>query len=63
LKSEIKKKPIIAPVSLSEMTEGEDFYINDRGLFVFMEAYHKKRGFCCESGCVHCPFGFKKKNI
>jgi hypothetical protein len=57
------KKPEITTVSPSKLTEGEDFYINERGLFVFTEAYHLKRGFCCESGCVHCPFGFKKKNI
>jgi Family of unknown function (DUF5522) len=60
-KKQISKNPIITTVSPSKLTEGEDFYINERGLFVFMEAYHLKRGFCCESGCLHCPYGFKKK--
>lgn len=46
---------------MSEVKEGEDFYINDKGLFVFTETYHLKRGFCCESGCLHCPYDFKKK--
>ncbi|MEO0903077.1 MAG: DUF5522 domain-containing protein, partial [Bacteroidota bacterium] len=23
--------------------------------------YHLKRGYCCESGCRHCPYGYNKK--
>ena len=26
------------------------------GLIVFTAAYHLKRGYCCGSGCRHCPF-------
>ncbi|WP_246073669.1 DUF5522 domain-containing protein [Dinghuibacter silviterrae] len=26
---------------------------------VFTETYHLKRGFCCGSGCKHCPFGYE----
>lgn len=37
-----------------------DYYI-EKGLFVFTSAYHLKRGYCCESGCRHCPYGFKKE--
>ena len=33
----------------------EDFYIED-GFVVFTAAYHLKRGFCCNSGCRHCPY-------
>ena len=33
----------------------EDFYLDGESL-VFTEAYHRKRGFCCNSGCRHCPF-------
>lgn len=32
-----------------------DFYVED-GRVVFTAAYHSSRGFCCESGCRHCPF-------
>jgi hypothetical protein len=60
-KKQTTKKTIITTVPKSEITEGVDFYINDQGLFVFTEAHHLKRGFCCESGCRHCPFGFKNK--
>jgi len=34
----------------------EDYYINDHGKKVFTETYHLRRGFCCSSGCKHCPF-------
>ncbi|HEV2692821.1 MAG TPA: cysteine-rich CWC family protein [Verrucomicrobiae bacterium] len=32
-----------------------DFYF-DGGLMVFTEVYHLRRGYCCDSGCRHCPF-------
>lgn len=35
--------------------EPEDFYY-ENGLLVFTAAYHLKRGYCCNSGCRHCPF-------
>jgi hypothetical protein len=34
---------------------GEDYY-EERGLFVFTARYHLKRGYCCGSGCRHCPY-------
>jgi hypothetical protein len=37
-----------------------DYYFNEQGLMVFTEKYHQKRGYCCKSGCKHCPYGFKK---
>lgn len=40
--------------------EPEDFYINEQGYRVFTEKYHLKRGYCCTSGCKHCPFGYDK---
>lgn len=40
---------------------GIDYYFNEQGLMVFTEAYHLKRGYCCKSGCKHCPYGFKKE--
>jgi Family of unknown function (DUF5522) len=35
--------------------EPEDYYF-DGPYLVFTEAYHLKRGFCCGSGCRHCPY-------
>jgi hypothetical protein len=28
----------------------------ENGLMVFTEAFHLKRGYCCNSGCRHCPY-------
>lgn len=33
-----------------------EFYF-DSGLMVFTEKYHLRRGWCCGSGCRHCPYG------
>jgi hypothetical protein len=41
--------------------EDDDFYLNDEGFKVFTKKYHLKRGYCCKSGCKHCPYGYDKK--
>ena len=42
------------------LQEDKDFYY-ENGFMVFTEAFHLKRGYCCQSGCRHCPYGFKDK--
>ncbi|SDF38785.1 hypothetical protein SAMN05216464_11723 [Mucilaginibacter pineti] len=42
------------------LQEGVDYYINNDGNFVFTEAYHLKRGYCCKNKCLHCPWGYGK---
>ena len=37
------------------LREGQDFYV-EGGVMVFTAAYHLRRGYCCDSGCRHCPF-------
>jgi hypothetical protein len=49
--------PVSAPVSL----EPEDFYF-EGPYMVFTAAYHLKRGFCCGSGCRHCPYRETEKS-
>ena len=44
------------PLPVPELKE-EDYYLEGPNL-VFTAAYHLKRGFCCQSGCRHCPYGF-----
>lgn len=39
----------------------EDFYMSPDGYMVFTEKYHLKRGYCCKSGCKHCPYGYDVK--
>ena len=38
------------------LTEG-DYYFED-GLMVLTAQYLLRRGYCCEQGCRHCPYGF-----
>lgn len=45
----------------NKLIEGEDFYYTPEGYKCFTEKYHLKRGYCCKSGCRHCPYGFDKK--
>lgn len=39
------------------LKEGEDYYFED-GLMVLTARYLLRRGYCCEQGCRHCPYGF-----
>jgi hypothetical protein len=39
----------------------EDYYLSPEGYVIFTEKYHLKRGYCCKSGCKHCPYGYNKK--
>jgi len=40
--------------------EPDEFYY-DGPYIVFTAAYHLRRGWCCQSGCRHCPYGFEKE--
>ena len=40
--------------------EPEDYYFTETGLMVFTAHYLRKRGFCCKSGCRHCPYGARR---
>jgi hypothetical protein len=33
----------------------------ERGNWVFTAKYLLNRGYCCRSGCRHCPYGFVKE--
>src|SRR6266576_1480060 len=33
-----------------------DFYFDQNGLIAFTADYHLRRGYCCGSGCRHCPY-------
>jgi len=41
------------------LVEGVDFY-REGPYQVFTEEYLRRRGYCCESGCRHCPFGYRR---
>lgn len=42
------------------LQEKEHYYIDKNGLLVFTEKYHLERGFCCQNGCLHCPYECSK---
>jgi hypothetical protein len=48
------------PVSAPALLEPEDFYF-EGPYMVLTAAYHLKRGYCCGSGCRHCPYGEEEK--
>lgn len=41
------------------LVEGIDFY-HEGPYVVFTEKYLRDRGYCCESGCRHCPWGYQR---
>jgi hypothetical protein len=49
-----------APQQDAELQDGIDYYLED-GLFVFTAEFLLKRGYCCESGCRHCPYDYTGK--
>ena len=44
-----------------ELILGEDYYI-ENGRWVFTAKFLRDRGFCCRSGCRHCPYGYVKED-
>ena len=41
--------------------KSKDYYMSPEGYIIFTEKYHLKRGFCCKSGCKHCPYDYDKQ--
>lgn len=41
------------------LIENEDYYF-ENGLMVLTSRYLSRRGYCCEQGCRHCPYGFSE---
>lgn len=37
------------------LDEGKDYYF-ENGFMVFTASYLQRRGYCCDSGCRHCPY-------
>jgi len=40
------------------LVEGVDYYLED-GKMVLTSHFLLMRGYCCNSGCRHCPYGEK----
>jgi iron complex transport system substrate-binding protein len=48
-------KPVDVALLKGQITEGRDYYI-ENGAMVFTASYLERRGYCCGSGCRHCPY-------
>jgi len=55
-----KEKEYPFPGRGGDLIEGIHYY-TEGGYRVFTEFYLLSRGFCCRSGCRHCPYGFQKR--
>jgi predicted GIY-YIG superfamily endonuclease len=51
-----KELLVAGPKPAPQPDSGSADYSIENGLLVFTAAYHLKRGFCCGSGCRHCPY-------
>jgi hypothetical protein len=56
-----KKNKKEVPENKTPLFDDGDYYFTPEGYKCFTEQYHLKRGYCCQSGCRHCPYGFDKK--
>jgi len=48
-------------MAFTDKFEKDEYYLTPEGYIVFTEKYHLKRGYCCQSGCRHCPWNYNTK--
>ena len=48
-------QPVDVNLLQGTLNDETDYYL-ENGAFVFTAAYLKRRGYCCGSGCRHCPY-------
>ena len=46
----------------TQLEEKIHFYM-EGGLMVLTQNYHFMKGYCCENGCRHCPYGFASSRL
>ena len=54
----LKFRLYLLPMKKHIPIEDGDYYLTPEGYRCFTTQYHLKRGYCCESGCKHCPYGY-----
>jgi hypothetical protein len=53
----VKMPPHVVRAHDEAVARGDDGYFDpDTGLFVMTATYLTERGYCCGSGCRHCPY-------
>ena len=58
----VEQKKTAESAAGEPLAEGVDYYV-ENGLYVFTSDYLLRRGFCCQSGCRHCPYGFSSGKV
>jgi iron complex transport system substrate-binding protein len=48
-------QPVDVPLLKGTLSEGRDYYLEGVAM-VFTASFLKRRGYCCGSGCRHCPY-------
>jgi iron complex transport system substrate-binding protein len=48
-------QPVDVALLQGILVENKDYYL-ENGAWVFTESYLRRRGYCCGSGCRHCPY-------
>jgi hypothetical protein len=56
----MERKPQKKTEEKPKLVEGVDYYF-ENGLMVLTEHFLRKRGYCCGSGCRHCPYTKEEK--
>lgn len=60
--SEPEAEPYYMQQHAAAVQEQKHWYVDARtGFLVFTSLYLEERGYCCQAGCRHCPYGFKAK--
>jgi hypothetical protein len=57
------KPPQADKVSPPPSVQDEPDFYWEGSRMVFTEAFLRRRGFCCQSGCRHCPYGFGPEGL
>ena len=56
MKEDAEQEKRVELPSASALVAGEDYY-SEGATIVFTARFLLRRGYCCESGCRHCPYG------
>ena len=56
MKEHTQQEEQVGSTSASALVAGEDYY-SEGATIVFTARFLLRRGYCCESGCRHCPYG------
>jgi len=53
----ISQRELTMDSSQKKLQAGRDYYL-ENGMVVFTREFLEQRGYCCASGCRHCPYGY-----